>query len=356
MNRLRLNINQISNKKHLILISVFLSVIYLSFNFIILVFFSSPIVKKTIGLEIILMPIIVFTIISFCAILIDYIVKHIDKLGVVIDNWKRWIIGFIVTLIISATISLLTFKVFPPPPPFDVIESEFQKFIFFFLPNYLFVVVIYTIVEVWNSIQKNKNLQISLAKAQKERIQSQLSALQQKVNPHFLFNSLSVLSELVYENPIKANTFIEEFTKVYRYVLDVKEETLVLVRKEIEFVNAYIFLQKIRFGNNLNFENRLTKDALNKSIPPLSLQMLVENAIKHNEVSKAKPLYILINNTGEYLVVSNCIQTRLETPYSTGIGISNLKKTYNLIAKIKPEFIKTKTEFIAKLPLIKESH
>ena len=88
----------------------------------------------------------------------------------------------------------------------------------------------------------------------------------------------------------------------------------------------------------------------------LSLQMLVENAIKHNEVSKAKPLYILINNTGEYLVVSNGIQTRLETPYSTGIGISNLKKTYNLISKTKPEFIKTKTEFIAKLPLIKESH
>ncbi|MDT0540711.1 histidine kinase [Croceitalea sp. P059] len=347
---------KVRSKKHLILISVFLSAIYLSFNFIILVFFSPPDLKKTIGLEVILMPILVFITISVCTILIDYIVKGLDKLGIAIDNWKRWIIGFIVTLIISATISLSTFKVLPTPPPFDVIESEFQQLIFFFLPNYLFLTVIYTIVEVWNSIQKNKHLQISLAKAEKEKIQSQLSALQQKVNPHFLFNSLSVLSELVYENPIKANAFIEEFTKVYRYVLEFKEEILVSVLKEIEFVNAYIFLQKIRFGDNLKFENRLSKDAFNKKIPPLSLQMLIENALKHNEVSKAKPLYISMNDTGEYLVVTNSIQTRLETPNSTGVGILNLKKTYDLISKTKPEFIKTKTEFIAKLPLIKESH
>lgn len=207
---------------------------------------------------------------------------------------------------------------------------------------------------IWNTYKQNKNLQITLAQFEKERIQLQLTALQQQMNPHFMFNSLSVLSELIYENPISANLFIAHFSKVYRYVLDYQEENLIEVSKELEFLESYLALQKTRFGDSLQFNQQVSADAFKHYIPPLALQILIENAIKHNEVSMSNPLTVTLKCIDDFLVVENNLQARVFKDYtrSKEMGLSNLRRTYQLLSNRIPVFTKTTTAFIAQIPML----
>lgn len=190
------------------------------------------------------------------------------------------------------------------------------------------------------------------AKLKNERLSSQYEALKSQVNPHFLFNSLNALTSLVYEDQDQAAKFIQQLSKVYRYVLDNREKGTVSLDTEINFVESYLFLQKIRYGDNLQYAIQIPAGATYR-VAPLSVQMLIENAIKHNTISIDEPLKIDISiDEGGYLVTRNNLQVKNIINEYSGIGLENIKARYEYFTR-KPVVVdKNGKEFIVKLPLI----
>lgn len=191
-----------------------------------------------------------------------------------------------------------------------------------------------------------------LLQVQKENLQSQFEVLKQQVNPHFLFNSLNVLSGLIEKDVSKAQLFIDEFSQIYRYVLETIEKPVVTLSKELGFVRSYIFLQQIRYGENLTFAVNLPSDLLKRYMPPLSLQVVLENAIKHNIVNESQPLHINIYHEADRLIVSNNLQPKISMGKTTGLGQKNMIKRYALISDREPIFQIVNDQYIVQLPLL----
>ena len=187
----------------------------------------------------------------------------------------------------------------------------------------------------------------------KEKVESQLEALRNQANPHFLFNSLNVLSSLIHSDPDKAEDFINQFASVYRYVLNIQDKNVVTLREELEFLKSYLFLQNIRFVEGLIFKIDIEEEFKEHYVVPYSLQMLVENAIKHNIVSKENPLTIHVYVNDLKVYVKNNIQLRDRNEESTGMGLKNLRQRYFHLASIMPEIVENNLEFIVCIPLIK---
>lgn len=193
-----------------------------------------------------------------------------------------------------------------------------------------------------------------LLKLQKENLQSQFEVLKQQVNPHFLFNSLNVLTSLIKVDPDLAETFTERLSKVYRYVLENKDKDLVTLSTELEFLSAYLFLLEIRFMRKLFVEIKIDKIFYEYLILPIAIQLIIENAIKHNTFSKTQPLKIAIMIDEEQrLNIINNLNLRESKLISTGVGLENIKRRYALVSDQSPHFNKTASHFIARLPLIK---
>jgi PAS domain S-box-containing protein len=193
-----------------------------------------------------------------------------------------------------------------------------------------------------------------LIRLQKENLQSQFEVLRQQVNPHFLFNSLNVLTSLIKLEPDLAEKFTEHLSKVYRYVLENKDNDLVELKTELDFLDAYLFLLNIRFMDKIVVRIQIKADKTEWFILPLALQLLIENAIKHNAMSKKNPLNIHIyTDSDNFLCVVNNLQERESYIASTGVGLKNIEHRYQLLEMPAPEFIKTEFEFIAKIPLRK---
>ncbi|MGE5497200.1 MAG: sensor histidine kinase [Syntrophothermus sp.] len=165
----------------------------------------------------------------------------------------------------------------------------------------------------------------------RENLSSQLQALQVQVNPHFLFNSLSSLASLINEDGELATKFVEELAGVYRYLLQQKNEPLVRISEEMQFISSYIYLHKSRCGNGLNAEIMVNKKDEEKLIPPQTIQILVENAIKHNITSSGRPLFIKIYTKGGSLIVENNLQLKLSQQKKTGTGLQNIRDRYKLL-------------------------
>lgn len=188
-----------------------------------------------------------------------------------------------------------------------------------------------------------------------ENVRAQLQNLKNQVNPHFLFNNLSVLSSLVYKDQDKAAEFIHQLSKVYRYLLDNQQKELVDLRTEMEFIDAYLYLLKIRFDKNLNTEVQLNDSVMNLYLPPLALQVLIENGIKHNEVSDEHPLSIRIRALDSNLLVSNTLQPRTNPEASSGTGLRNLRARYRYFTD-RPVLVKEQDgHFEVTLPLLQRS-
>ncbi|MBV6644015.1 MAG: histidine kinase [Cyclobacteriaceae bacterium] len=195
---------------------------------------------------------------------------------------------------------------------------------------------------------------IDMEKLKNEQLITRFESLKNQVNPHFLFNSLNALSSLVYENQEKAVDFIRKLSDVYRYVLDQRDKEVVPITNELIFLEAYVYLQKIRFEDSLEFS--LDQEDMNGTmvIPPMSLQMLVENAIKHNIVSEDDPLKIEVYLQNQYLVVENNLQVK-KVKDSTGIGLQNIKSRYQYLSDRPIEVNKDDKKFVVKLPVLKMS-
>jgi len=196
-----------------------------------------------------------------------------------------------------------------------------------------------------------------LLKVQKENLQSQFDVLKQQVNPHFLFNSLNVLTSLIRLEPGLAEKFTEHLSKVYRYVLENKDNELVKLTTELDFLDAYIFLINIRFMGKVAIHIDIPDPMKNCLIIPLAVQLLIENAIKHNAMSKKSPLNIeVFIDENHFLNIINNLQEREAHFTSTGVGLKNIENRYLLLNNTAPEFEKTSTHFIARIPLICDSN
>ena len=187
----------------------------------------------------------------------------------------------------------------------------------------------------------------------RENLQSQLEGLKGQVNPHFLFNSLNSLSSLISDDPEKAEKFLDEMSKVYRYLLRTNEEGLTSLESELQFIQSYFHLLKTRYGDGLEMETRINEKYSCYQIPPLTLQMLVENAVKHNMILKDSPLHILImtTNSGK-LVVTNNLQRKDRMVSSNKVGLTNIVKKYRLMKKEEISVRDDGKEFAVVVPLI----
>jgi len=186
-----------------------------------------------------------------------------------------------------------------------------------------------------------------------QQIRTQFEVLQNQMSPHFLFNSLNTLTTLIAENQELAINFTENLSEVYRYILKQKDRELVVLSQELEFSKAYLSLLKIRYPENLQVKIEVDPKSENLFIPPLTLQMLIENAIKHNVVSKMKPLVIEISSPNqETILIKNNLQAKNSLERSTKTGLENIKKRYALLNKPGIDIIKTAQNFLVAVPLI----
>ena len=211
--------------------------------------------------------------------------------------------------------------------------------------------------EVKAQTEELTKVNTQLLKLQKENLQSQFEVLKQQVNPHFLFNSLNVLTSLIKVEPDLAEAFTEKLAKVYRYVLENKERDLVPLTTELDFLKAYLFLIDIRFSKKIMVNIKIEKSYYEYQVLPIAVQMLIENAIKHNTYSKSEPLTIeIFIDDNNNLVITNNLRARETKMISTGVGLENIMRRYTLISDRKPVFKKTEDRFIAKLPLLRAEH
>ena len=204
---------------------------------------------------------------------------------------------------------------------------------------------IYFMHELRHSVEETENLK-------RENLSAQLNALRTQVNPHFLFNNLNTLSSLIPENPKHAVNFVQQLSKVYRHILEVKDEKSILLKDELEVLNAYTFLLQTRFEKNLEVNINIPPEKMQKKIVPLSLQILMENAIKHNIVSSDKPLHIEVFTENGSLVISNNLQMKNQVNESTGIGLDNIRNRYKLISEKPVMVTESDTNFTVSIPLI----
>lgn len=197
-----------------------------------------------------------------------------------------------------------------------------------------------------------KSSLLEVEKYKTESAQAQLQNLKSQINPHFLFNNLSVLNSLVHSNPERASDFIQELSRVYRYVLEKRNTELVTLQEELEFIQHYVYLLRIRFDENLVIHETIKETVIPLWLPPMCLQPLLENCIQHNEVSKARPLHIHLFTEGDYFVVQNTLQPRLHDEPSTNSGLRNIQDRYRYFTSENVVVSTNNNTFTVKLPLL----
>ncbi len=204
---------------------------------------------------------------------------------------------------------------------------------------------------IFRDLQK---AEVRAERLEREKLESQLEILKNQLKPHFLFNSLNVLSSLVHSDAARSEAFIAAFSQVYRYVLDSYQQPLVPLARELSFVRAYLFLQGIRFGEAMQVQwDETALGAGGGYLPPLSLQLLLENAFKHNELSVQQPLRLSLTREGDTLALHNTYRPRSSGSPSPGLGQANLLQRYRLLgAEAMPTFAQREDEYRATLPLI----
>ena len=181
---------------------------------------------------------------------------------------------------------------------------------------------------------------------------AKFESLKNQIDPHFLFNSLNVLSSLIEENPENAQRFTTSLSKIYRYVLEQKDKELVSVAEELAFAKTYMNLLKMRFENSLFYEMPTTEISAEAKVVPLSLQLLLENTVKHNVVSEQRPLHIRICVEGDYLAVQNDYQKKEVLQERQGVGLQNIINRYGIITKRKVLIVQNEETFTVKIPIL----
>lgn len=203
-------------------------------------------------------------------------------------------------------------------------------------------------------IYKKQTYELEIEKLRTESLESQFESLKNKMSPHFLFNTLSAVTTLIRKSPDLAEEYVNHLSQVLRYTLQSNEKKTVTLQEEMEYTESYLFLIEMRYGANLTIKKNINEKLLTMELPPLTVQTLLENAVKHNEISLRKPLTISILTTeNEELVVKNIVQMKLTPEEGTGIGLTNLSKQYKLLGKRDIQILNKENEFVVIIPLIR---
>lgn len=221
-------------------------------------------------------------------------------------------------------------------------------FIVYALLISLFISLVFSAMGFFNAWRKSV---LSEAAIKAEMMAYKYESLRNQINPHFLFNSFNVLSDLVYEDQNQAVKFIRQMSDLFRYVLDSRDKELVSLSEELEFMKSYAFLLKTRFGDKLKLQIDLNPE-LNVYIVPMTLQLLVENAVKHNELSEKFPLHISISQNGEYIEVENAIKPKPIGNDSKKTGLKNISQQFAFFTDKEIEVKSTESHFLVRVPII----
>ena len=221
-----------------------------------------------------------------------------------------------------------------------------------YLTQILAVVLLNLAHFTYYSLQKWRENSLRATNLEKEKSQVQFDNLKNQLNPHFLFNSLTSLDSLIQENPLLAREFLQQLSKVFRYVLKSKEKGLVSLETELGFIKNYVSLLQTRFGEALQVNFEIVEDTLDLHITPVTLQILIENAIKHNIVNENNPLTICIRSKGDTLSIENNIQKKKQVESSNGQGLMNLRTLYSFLSDRQIEVSENGGIFMVLIPLI----
>ncbi len=285
----------------------------------------------------------------------EFISNNLDKkVSWLEEPVKSFFIGLGVMLVYTIGITTLINYIFI----IIILQREFSAEVIKdqFIPTSIVAVIVTLIISLFlhgrSFLISWRQAAINAEKLKTESIASRYESLKNQVNPHFLFNSLNALSNLVYEDQDLAVKFIQKLSEVYRYVLDTREKEVVKLSDELAFLDSFIFLQKIRYEDNLQVSIDLPRN-IEIMIPPLSLQMLVENAIKHNIITDDEPLQItLFMEREDYIVVKNNLQKKNIREASAGIGLANIKSRYEFLTQKPVEVLHNSQEFSVKIPVL----
>ncbi|MFZ6013266.1 MAG: sensor histidine kinase [Bacteroidota bacterium] len=269
----------------------------------------------------------------------------------------RFLLGYLFNIVIAISISLglgaaiiglLTPNVFWPGLSLND-EDLTWKIVILLLSSLFIYNVIYSLLY---SYQHYAVAQIENLQSERKQLELQFEALKGQISPHYLFNSLNTISSLIFKDIQSAEQFIRRLAQTYQYILSTQTKKYVLLKEEVDFVQSYYYLLRIRFQQQLNVEINIPSTIMNSRIPPLTLQMLVENAVKHNNPGSDKKLFIYITaQDNTYLKVINTKTDALSNVNSFRVGLENIKKRYQFFTDKKIE-IKDDDKFMVSLPVI----
>jgi len=256
------------------------------------------------------------------------------------------LVSFTIVLILSHFLFQFKGMIFPR------VDTDRHESTFVFKDFFVALVVIIS-VYVIKVIYQNQQNRLEIQNLKIENLQSQFDALKNQVSPHFLFNSLNSLKTLIRETPEVAQEYLNHLSSVLRYTLQANENKLVNLNDELQFVESYFFLIKLRFNKNITLVQNINNKLMNSKIPPLALQILIENAIKHNEISKRNSLEISVSTTDDTLVVKNNINKKYSPEPGTGVGLVNLSNQYRILAGKEILIKNDESNFVVEIPLLK---
>jgi sensor histidine kinase YesM len=296
-----------------------------------------------------LMELFITFVLSIILFLINFFILkpfRTDKKHSVARFTFAFIISFTAALILSHYMFGIKNLVF-------IDDEAANEEIFFIFKDMFISLVVLTSVYVIMIINLNQYHKLEIKNLKIEVLQKQFDALRNQVSPHFLFNSLNSLKSLIDETPVTAQKYVDHLALVLRYTLQASENSVISLREELEFLNSYFFLVKLRFNKNISLSIDIKPELQGWNIPPLSLQMLVENAIKHNEISRRNALIITIRSTinNSITVKNNINKKRIPEP-GTGSGLSNLSNQYRILCGKDIEISRNNGFFIVEIPLI----
>lgn len=265
---------------------------------------------------------------------------------------KRFGLQLILTLLFSILYINVTYWIFKNR--YTTLPPNEDQIILLNIYGILFFIPVLSVQFGVLFLQKWKKANLKQEHMKKEQIRSELITLKSHLSPHFMFNNLNILSSLIHTKNAKAQTFLDRFAEVYRYVLKNREAELVILNEELDFITSYIFLLAQRFQDELKIDLNISQKYRPYLIPPLALQMLIENALKHNIMTEDQPLFIKIfTGDSPVITVENSIALRHVPDYEkTGMGLDNIKRRYELISNQDITITKSKTSFLVVLPLI----
>ena len=296
---------------------------------------------------------------ALCGVLIAFaIYKSTNVLNKLIpwqnQTGNRLFAGLLVHFIIAFSISVGLFYLYDLLFVKTEAFSTVYKSIFIKIAIILFITVLIfeVIYFALYSYYSYATLQIETVKQERRQIELQLKALKSQLSPHFLFNSLNTISSLIFKDESRAENFIRRLAKMYDYTLKSYNQKLITLREELEFVASYKYLVQTRFENKFNCDISISDDLLETKIPPLTLQMLVENAVKHNQLSEENPLQVSITSTEKEITIHNNLTEKPKKVTSFNIGLKNINARYVLLSN-QAISITNGQSFTVKIPVIR---